>query len=60
MFIGMNHSFAVAGAFLGLKPDSIYFTDEPSFIFPKICETDFGGHDIGVFNYYDTTFFSCY
>ncbi|KAL6577672.1 hypothetical protein OROMI_010000 [Orobanche minor] len=28
MFVGINHSFALPAAGLGLRPDSIYFTDE--------------------------------
>lgn len=53
MFVGTNHSFAVpASEYPGLKPDSIYFTDEDRRITPEwLSRTSFGGHDNGVYDY---------
>ncbi|GFP80737.1 hypothetical protein PHJA_000217000 [Phtheirospermum japonicum] len=60
MFVGMNHSFAVSGADeLGLKPNSIYFTDSNKN--PTLPpDSIFGGHDIGIFDYENKTISPCY
>ncbi|GFP92571.1 hypothetical protein PHJA_001401300 [Phtheirospermum japonicum] len=60
MFIGLNHSFAVsAAAELGLKPNSIYFTDavntrltHPSDV---RCPYHSHGRDSGIFDYGNKT-----
>ncbi|GFP85603.1 hypothetical protein PHJA_000704000 [Phtheirospermum japonicum] len=57
MFVGLNHSFAVsATAANGLKPNSIYFTDERGWRDDVI----YGGHDIGIFDYQNKTISPCY
>ncbi|KAL3642973.1 hypothetical protein CASFOL_013788 [Castilleja foliolosa] len=60
MFVGMNHSFAVSGADdLGLKPNSIYFTDSNKN--PTLPpDSIYGGHDIGIFDYDNKTISPCY
>ncbi|KAL3647783.1 hypothetical protein CASFOL_008751 [Castilleja foliolosa] len=62
MFVGLNHSFAVmATEDNGLKPNSIYFTDDKELtppIWDVVCE--YGGHDIGIFDYENKTTSSCY
>lgn len=67
LFIGANHGFALrADEYPGLKPNSIYFTDT-EYVRQRWCteddddeERDFGGHDVGIFNYQDGTFSPCY
>ncbi|KAL3619421.1 hypothetical protein CASFOL_036991 [Castilleja foliolosa] len=52
MFVGANHSFAVLPSDAnGLKPNSIYFTDEKTLHSAKYL----GGHDIGIFDYKNKT-----
>ncbi|GFP80744.1 hypothetical protein PHJA_000217700 [Phtheirospermum japonicum] len=60
MFVGMNHSFAVPGVDeLGLKPNSIYFTDSNKN--PTLPpDSIYGGHDIGIFDYENKTISPCY
>ncbi|KAI3450879.1 hypothetical protein Pfo_007544 [Paulownia fortunei] len=61
MFIGSNHSFAMPAAeFPELKPNSIYFTDVAHQWMFDIDNENFGGHDLGIFNYQDRTFSPCY
>ncbi|KAL9158636.1 hypothetical protein ABFS82_08G082300 [Erythranthe guttata] len=49
-----------------VKPNSIYFTDrkeltsEPYDDYNKPTRTLCGGHDLGIFNYENKTFSSCY
>ncbi|GER29652.1 hypothetical protein STAS_05541 [Striga asiatica] len=64
MFVGHNHSFAVM-ATNGLKPDSIYFTEDRVFCpgnsyFGEDEETRYGGHDIGIYDYEKKTISPCY
>ncbi|GFP89020.1 hypothetical protein PHJA_001045700 [Phtheirospermum japonicum] len=62
MFVGLNHSFAVsATAANGLQPNSIYFTDE-RLLSPSGWRDDvnYGGHDIGIFDYQNKTISPCY
>ncbi|KAL3647782.1 hypothetical protein CASFOL_008750 [Castilleja foliolosa] len=67
MFLGVNHSFAVlATEDNGLKPNSIYFTDDTELIpdkkrIPKEWfDWKHGGYDIGIFDYENKTISSCY
>ncbi|KAL3647780.1 hypothetical protein CASFOL_008748 [Castilleja foliolosa] len=61
MFVGVNHSFAVlATEDNGLKPNTIYFTDDKSITPPKWSDRKYGGHDIGIFDYENKTISSCY
>ncbi|KAL3655463.1 hypothetical protein CASFOL_001249 [Castilleja foliolosa] len=60
MFIGINHSIAMS-----LTPDSkklssncIYYTDSNDFPIPP--SSYYGGHDIGIFDYTNTTISACY
>ncbi|EYU41831.1 hypothetical protein MIMGU_mgv1a024697mg [Erythranthe guttata] len=58
-FIGINHGFALcADDYIGLKPNSIYFTD--TYSPPDRCGNTYGGHDIGIFSYEDGTVSPCY
>ncbi|GFP91772.1 hypothetical protein PHJA_001321200 [Phtheirospermum japonicum] len=60
MFIGRNHSFALSARdYPELKPDSIYYTEAKEFVGDDSVE-NYGGHDVGIFNYRDKTFSSCY
>ncbi|KAL3647781.1 hypothetical protein CASFOL_008749 [Castilleja foliolosa] len=66
MFVGVNHSFAVlATEDNGLKPNSIYFTNDKELIpdkelYPKEwIDWKQGDHDIGIFDYENKTV-SCY
>ncbi|KAL3647779.1 hypothetical protein CASFOL_008747 [Castilleja foliolosa] len=66
MFVGVNHSFAVlATEDNGLKPNSIYFTNDKGLIpdkdlYPKEwLNWKQGDHDIGIFDYENKTI-SCY
>ncbi|GFP94222.1 hypothetical protein PHJA_001566700 [Phtheirospermum japonicum] len=59
IFIGCNDGFALSTAeFPELKPNSIYFTDVRSPL--EWIVSGYGGHDLGIFNYQDQTFTSCY
>ncbi|KAL3647459.1 hypothetical protein CASFOL_008427 [Castilleja foliolosa] len=61
MFVGRNHSFAVlATEANGLKPNSIYFTDEKMVTPSPKRDVTYGGHDIGIFDYENKTISSCY
>ncbi|CAA0832077.1 Unknown protein [Striga hermonthica] len=65
MFVGLNHSCAVMATNGGLKPDSIYFTDDKVFNPRNSNYTDqeekmYGGHDIGVYDYGKKTISPCY
>ncbi|GER26513.1 hypothetical protein STAS_02158 [Striga asiatica] len=65
MFVGHNHSFAVMPTNGGLKPDSIYFTEDREFCpgnsnFGEDEETIYGGHDIGIYDYEKKTISPCY
>ncbi|KAL3647828.1 hypothetical protein CASFOL_008796 [Castilleja foliolosa] len=61
MFVGLNHSFAVSATEdNGLKPNSIYFTDDKELALPKWFDKKYGGHDIGIFNYENKTISPCY
>ncbi|KAL3647751.1 hypothetical protein CASFOL_008719 [Castilleja foliolosa] len=67
MFVGVNHSFAVlATEDNGLKPNSIYFTNDKALIpdkdlFPKEwIDWKQGDHDIGIFDYENKTISSFY
>ncbi|KAL6542799.1 hypothetical protein OROHE_010319 [Orobanche hederae] len=53
MFFGSNQPFAIPAADVaGLKPDSVYFTDDNSIFEPTRLErTSYGGHDNGIFDY---------
>ncbi|KAL3655467.1 hypothetical protein CASFOL_001253 [Castilleja foliolosa] len=59
MFIGINHSIAMS-----LTPDSklssncIYYTDSNDVPIPP--SSFYGGHDIGIFDYTNTTISPCY
>ncbi|KAL3647752.1 hypothetical protein CASFOL_008720 [Castilleja foliolosa] len=56
MFVGLNHSFAVSATEdNGLKPNSIYFTDDKELTLPKWFDEKYGGHDIGIFDYENKT-----
>ncbi|KAL6505737.1 hypothetical protein OROHE_023116 [Orobanche hederae] len=60
MFVGINHSFALPAAGLGLRRDSVYFTDENRVVEPTRFErTNYGGHDNGIFDYQTKGFHSC-
>ncbi|KAK6153215.1 hypothetical protein DH2020_012854 [Rehmannia glutinosa] len=59
LFIGSNHGFALSGAhFPELKPNSIYFTDTIGP--PEWDDHDYRGHNVGIFNYENETFWSFY
>ncbi|CAA0833639.1 Unknown protein [Striga hermonthica] len=65
MFVGLNHSCAVMATNDGLKPDSIYFTDDKEFNPRNSNYTDeeekmYGGHDIGIYDYEKKTISPCY
>ncbi|GFP85583.1 hypothetical protein PHJA_000702000 [Phtheirospermum japonicum] len=63
MFVGLNHyhSFAVSATGAnGLKPNSIYFTDDKELTPPKWVDRKYGGHDIGIFDYQNKTISPCY
>ncbi|KAL3647082.1 hypothetical protein CASFOL_008050 [Castilleja foliolosa] len=63
MFVGLNHSFAVvATEHNGLKPNSIYFTDDKRIVPRGIIDDyeKYGGHDIGIFDYKNKTISQCY
>ncbi|KAL3647084.1 hypothetical protein CASFOL_008052 [Castilleja foliolosa] len=63
MFVGLNHSFAVvATEDNGLKPNSIYFTDDKRIVPRGIIDDyeKYGGHDIGIFDYKNKTISHCY
>ncbi|KAL3645533.1 hypothetical protein CASFOL_010713 [Castilleja foliolosa] len=61
IFIGLNHSFAVlASESNGLKPDSIYFTNDKEFTPCNFLDRKYGGHDIGIFDYETKTISPCY
>ncbi|KAL3640603.1 hypothetical protein CASFOL_015571 [Castilleja foliolosa] len=61
MFVGLNHSFAVSATEdNGLKPNSIYFTDDIACTPPSKWDVPYGGHDIGIFDYENKTISSCY
>ncbi|XP_012835108.1 PREDICTED: uncharacterized protein LOC105955851 [Erythranthe guttata] len=58
-FIGANHGFALrADEYPGLKPNSIYFTCTGKNA--PLNNFNYGEHDVGIFNYEDGTFSSCY
>ncbi|GFQ06549.1 hypothetical protein PHJA_002798900 [Phtheirospermum japonicum] len=60
MFVGTNHSFALpAVEFPELKPDAIYFADDPEFTPPSCLERSYGGHDVGIFDYRNSTISPC-
>ncbi|EYU44771.1 hypothetical protein MIMGU_mgv11b020336mg [Erythranthe guttata] len=62
-FIGSTgHGVVVEDEQKGVEPDSIYFTD-PKELTPDPYEQDlglYGGHDLGIFNYRQRTFSTCY
>ncbi|KAL3648124.1 hypothetical protein CASFOL_009092 [Castilleja foliolosa] len=61
MFIGRNHSFGVlASESNGLKPNSIYFTNDKEFTPRDLSDRKYGGHDIGIFDYETKTISPCY
>ncbi|KAL3647750.1 hypothetical protein CASFOL_008718 [Castilleja foliolosa] len=61
MFVGVNHSFTVSATEdNGLKPNSIYFTDDKGTTPRKLFDENYGGHDIGIFDYENKTISSCY
>ncbi|KAK6129299.1 hypothetical protein DH2020_037008 [Rehmannia glutinosa] len=61
-FIGSNHGFALSASdFPGLKPNSIYYTEAKEYTFSNWGnDKNYGGHDIGIFDYGNKTFSSCY
>ncbi|KAL3647745.1 hypothetical protein CASFOL_008713 [Castilleja foliolosa] len=61
IFVGLNHSFAVsANEDNGLKPNSIYFTDDKGYTPSPEWDVTYGGHDIGIFDYENKTISPCY
>ncbi|KAL3637043.1 hypothetical protein CASFOL_019342 [Castilleja foliolosa] len=62
MFVGHNHSFLISGVGDGdgIKPNSIYFTDDKEVTPRKWHREEFGGHDIGIFDNENKTISSCY
>ncbi|GFP84993.1 hypothetical protein PHJA_000643100, partial [Phtheirospermum japonicum] len=60
LFVGPNDGgFALSPAeFPGLKPNSIYYTDSEAM--PEWCDQAYRGHDVGIFDYENETFSSCY
>ncbi|KAL3623962.1 hypothetical protein CASFOL_032778 [Castilleja foliolosa] len=69
LFVGLQSDTVAfpASRFTGVKPDSIYFTDTIGTSYWKtsnpgysVYDAPFGGHDIGIFNYQDSTVSSCY
>lgn len=62
IFVGTNHSFAIpaAAGVAGVRPDSVYFTDEIRLAGPtRFARTTYGGHDNGIFDYKNKDLFSC-
>ncbi|KAL6544850.1 hypothetical protein OROMI_023712 [Orobanche minor] len=61
MFVGSNQPFAIPAAEVaGLKPDSVYFTDDNSIFEPTRLErTSYGGHDNGIFDYQNKNISPC-
>ncbi|GFP93313.1 hypothetical protein PHJA_001475700 [Phtheirospermum japonicum] len=65
LFIGINQSFAIGAAGvpeLKLKPDCIYFTDDKEFTPLKWVARmyNYGGHDVGIFDYGSKSLSPCY
>ncbi|KAL3639689.1 hypothetical protein CASFOL_014657 [Castilleja foliolosa] len=59
MFIGINHSIAMSiTPRLKLNSNCIYYTDSNDLPIPP--SSFYGGHDIGIFDYTNTTISPCY
>ncbi|XP_049367290.1 uncharacterized protein LOC125832186 [Solanum verrucosum] len=60
-FIGSNTGFALSTTqFPELKPNSIYFTDDLTWAYRHRENLKCGGHDLGIYDYKEGSFSSCY
>ncbi|XP_006345199.1 uncharacterized protein [Solanum tuberosum] len=60
-FIGSNTGFALSTTqFPELKPNSIYFTDDLTWAYRHREKLKCGGHDLGIYDYKEGSFSSCY